>query len=234
MDPLFVADSVGVTFGTRDVLKSATAWASPGKVTVLLGRNGSGKTTLLKASVGLIPMRFGSARFAGEVHVRPRLACLARRGLFFQPATETLSRRHTLRWQFEVMGHQTGQAFPWGLVERLGLGGVLDQTPFEISGGEARKACIALALARKPRCLLADEPLSGIAPRDQEEVAKGIGALAAGGAAVMVTGHEVEPLLDLAHEVIWMVAGTTHGLGAPEVARSHAQFQREYLAGRWA
>jgi ABC-type branched-subunit amino acid transport system ATPase component len=179
-------------------------------------------------------MRFGSTRLAGEVYLRPRLARLALRGLFFQPATETLSRRHTLRWQFDVMKRQTGQAFPWDLVERLGLGDVLDQTPFDLSGGEIRKACIALALARRPRCLLADEPLSGIAPRDQEEVAKGIGNLAAGGAAVMVTGHEVEPLLDLAHEVIWMVAGTTHGLGAPEEVRSHAQFQREYLAGRWA
>lgn len=229
MDGLFAADSVGVTFGPRDVLKSATVWANPGRITVLLGRNGSGKTTLLKASVGLAPMSFGSTRYDGEVFLRPRLARLARRGLFFQPATQVLSRRHSLRWHFEALRRQTEQAFPWEILEDLGLDTMIDQTPFEISGGEARKAGIALALARRPRCLLADEPLSGIAPKDQERVAARIRALASGGTAIVVTGHEVGPLLELAHEVVWLVGGTTHGLGRPEAALSHAQFRREYL-----
>jgi len=51
-------------------------------------------------------------------------------------------------------------------------------------------------------------------------------------AAILVTGHEVEDLFDLADEVIWMVAGTTHGLGTPEEAARHAQFRLEYLGTR--
>lgn len=229
MDALFAADSVGVTFGDREVLKSASVWAAPGRITVIMGRNGSGKTTLLKASLGLAPMAYGSTWFDGEFFLRPRLSRLARGGLFFQPATQVLSRRHSLRWHFEALRRQIGQAFPWEILEDLRLDTILDQTPFEISGGEARKACIALALARRPRCLLADEPLSGIAPRDQERVATRILALAESGTAIVATGHEVGPLLELAHDVVWLVGGTTHGLGTPEAARSQAQFCREYL-----
>ena len=44
-----------------------------------------------------------------------------------------------------------------------------------------------------------------------------------------VTGHEVEDLLAIGDEVIWMVAGTTHVLGTPAEAHAHHQFRNEYL-----
>jgi ABC-type lipopolysaccharide export system ATPase subunit len=63
-------------------------------------------------------------------------------------------------------------------------------------------------------------------------VAAALRSRADAGAAILVTGHEVEDLLDLADEVIWMVPGTTHGLGTPEEAARHAQFRLEYLGTR--
>ena len=46
---------------------------------------------------------------------------------------------------------------------------------------------------------------------------------------MVVAGHEVPELLALADEVIWMTAGTTHGLGSPAAAVTRDQFRREYL-----
>ena len=46
---------------------------------------------------------------------------------------------------------------------------------------------------------------------------------------ILITGHEVPDLLDVSDYVIWMAAGTTHGLGSPGQARAHDQFKREYL-----
>jgi len=63
-------------------------------------------------------------------------------------------------------------------------------------------------------------------------VATALRARAAAGTAILVTGHEVEDLFDLADEVIWMVAGTTHGLGPPDEAARHHQFRLEYLGTR--
>jgi len=82
---MFTADSLGVSFRDRQVLKAATVWAKAGQVTVLLGRNGCGKTTLIRAALGLCRREFGVVQFADRVYERPRLSTLARRGLFTFP-----------------------------------------------------------------------------------------------------------------------------------------------------
>ena len=115
------------------------------------------------------------------------------------------------------------------IVDRLGLRNLLDQTPPELSGGERRRAEIAVAWIRAPRCLLADEPFAGIHPSDLDILAGAFKELAREGCAVVITGHEVPQLLEIADDVVWMVAGTTHGLGSPEQAVRHEQFRREYL-----
>jgi ABC-type Mn2+/Zn2+ transport system ATPase subunit len=122
---------------------------------------------------------------------------------------------------------------PAPVLEALALDGLADARPQELSGGEQRRAALALALIRRPTVLLADELLTGIAPRDAELMATGLKGLAANGAAVILTGHEVHELFAIADEVTWLVAGTSHGLGAPAAARRHDQFAREYL-GVWS
>jgi ABC-type multidrug transport system ATPase subunit len=232
MEPLFVADSFVKSFGQREVLKAATAWAVPGKVTVLFGRNGSGKSTLIKAALGLLRAEYGVVRYDGVTYSKPRLHHLARLGLMYLPDRGLLSRRRTLRWHHRLLDLQMEED-PWpGAVGAMAVGGLLDRRRDEMSGGEKRRADLSLVLAREPRCLIADEPLAGIAPADKEMVSRAIRTLADGGCAVLVTGHDVEALMDLSDEVVWVVGGTTHWLGAPETAREHFQFRQEYLGSR--
>ncbi len=276
-EPLFAADSFGKSFGSREVLKAATVWAVPGRVTVLFGRNGSGKSTLLRAAMGLLRPDFGVVRYDGEAYLRPRLHKLARRGLMYFPDRGLLSRRRNLAWHHRVLRLQMsrsrlseaeagvaveglGAGAPvkepeagvaveelgaGARVEELGAGArvkelgagapvedLLSKLPDEMSGGEARRAEMSLVLARKPRCLIADEPLAKIAPKDKEVVSGAIRKLADEGCAVLVTGHDVEALLSLADEVVWMVGGTTHWLGSPDSARNHFQFRQDYLGPR--
>lgn len=228
-EALFVADSIGVSFGSTTILKAATFSARPGKVTLLMGRNGSGKTTLLRAALGLCSLNQGVVRFGSEVFLQPKLSTFARTGLYYLPTGGSLSRGLTLRWHLRAMEEEFGPSESFSLTESLGLSPFLGHTPFEMSGGEERKAELVLAMARNPTCLLADEPLHGIAPKDQEVVATALRDLADSGAAVLVTGHEVRALLDMSDDVIWMTAGTTHGLGTPAEAMVHDQFRREYL-----
>jgi ABC-type multidrug transport system ATPase subunit len=221
------------SFGLNQVLKSATAWASPGRITVLLGRNGSGKTTLLRCSLGLRWAQQGVVRFRGRVYTRPRLSTLASHGLFFLPDRDLLSRRMRLRHQLEWVGSTFRSGHYADVVERLEIRHVLDAYPHEMSGGELRRAELALAVARRPRCLIADEPLTEIEPKDRDLVMAVLRDQAACNTAILITGHEVDDLLSFSDEVIWMAAGTTHGLGSPEEARAHHQFRREYLGPRF-
>lgn len=226
---VFSADSICRSFGGRAVLKSASIWASAGRITVLFGRNGCGKSTLLRIGVGLLRADQGAVHFDGRVFVAPRLHDLARRGLFYLPDRDLLSRSVSLREQFRAIQWSFGGDRLDSAVARLGLGELLDRVPPELSGGERRRAEIAAAVIRAPRCLLADEPFTGITPKDAGIIAEVFREMAHEGCAVVVTGHEVHTLFEVADEIVWMAGGTTHWLGTPEQARRHEQFRREYL-----
>lgn len=213
------------------MLTSATLIASPGTITVLLGRNGAGKSTLLKIAAGWLAPDYGVVIFKGARTIRPRLAALAREGLFYLPERDLLCPSLTLRQHLHALAARFPQARDGSedALHRLGLEARADQPVASLSGGERRRAELAVAVARRPDCLLADEPFQGVAPTDIELIASCLRELARQGAGVVVTGHEVPVLLDIADQVIWQSAGTTHYLGAPSGARKQEQFVREYL-----
>ncbi|MCI0436782.1 MAG: ATP-binding cassette domain-containing protein [Gemmatimonadetes bacterium] len=228
MSAIFEADGVGKSWRGRRVLTTASMRVQAGRITVLFGRNGCGKSTLLRAAVGLTTPDWGVFRMHGRWIRRPRLHALARAGLFFVPERDLLTRNRTVNDHFATVR----RAFPGTdehAIDRMQIGGLLDRYTHELSGGERRRVEFALALARRPVCLLADEPFMGIAPGDADVIARQLRRLAADGCGILVTGHEVSALLDIADEVLWMVAGTTHLLGPPSHAAVHDQFRREYL-----
>ena len=120
-DPLFVADAFGKSFWGNPVLKSATLWARSGTVTVLLGRNGSGKTVLIKCALGFIRADRGVVHYGEETFLRPRLHRLARRGLFYLPDYDLLSRRLRIGAQLDLMAARYRQPSGGNWVERLGV-----------------------------------------------------------------------------------------------------------------
>ena len=232
-DRVFRAEGFTKGFGRTDVLKSASLWATAGRVSVLFGRNGSGKSTLLRCMLGLAVAETGVTHFGGLASERPKLRRLARRGLFYLPDRAFLPR--TLRFGTAVGAVEAAHG-PCPnreqIFERLGVGTWADRRPSELSGGEQRRCEWALALLSQPSCIVADEPLAGVTPKDQVLVCAVVREAASRGCAVIVTGHEVEQLLNLGDEIVWMTSGTTHGLGAPANALKHEQFRREYLGPR--
>lgn len=229
MAPFFSADSISKSFGPRVVLKAASIWASEGRITALFGRNGCGKSTLLKIGAGLVAPDQGAVHMAGRIFLHPRLQELATLGLFYLPDRNLLARRLTLRQQIQAAEWQFEAGRTPAILNLLEISCRLDQSSTQLSGGERRRAEIALACIRSPRCLLADEPFGGIDPADQEVIAEALLELAREGCAVVVSGHDVPLLLKIADDVVWMTAGTTHGLGAPAAAVTNDQFRREYL-----
>jgi len=206
-------------------------WATPGRITVLLGRNGCGKTTLLRIACGLLRPDYGVVIYQGERLLRPKLWKLARRGLFFLPERDLLHRSVKCADHFNAIAQQHGDDQVKQALGLLRLGDLVDRKPRQLSGGERRRIEVGLALARQPACLLADEPFMGIMPNDAELLQQAFSALADQGTAIILTGHEVRSLLNAADDIVWHTAGTTHVLGDPEQARRHDQFRREYLAG---
>ncbi len=232
-DVVLEVDGVGKRFGRRDVLKAASFRARVGAITVLMGRNGTGKTTLMRVAVGRVRPERGRVLYDGLYRPRPALHRLARAGLMY------LDQESALTSLFSVRDHLASVARTFGsgarmqeVVDRLALGEFLGRRPGDVSRGERQRAALALSMLRSPRCLLMDEPFAGVAPRDRPLVAHGLESLREAGAAVVVSGHDVEDLLAVADDVIWVVAGTTHWLGTPAEAAADEGFRRDYLGSR--
>jgi ABC-type multidrug transport system ATPase subunit len=227
MGAVLRAESIGKRFGQRQVLKTATVWAKPGRITALVGRNGCGKSTLLQTIAGVRAFDSGALHFRGRFYPRPRLHVLARAGLFYVPERGLLSPMMTVRRQLALLKAATD--VQRGALAALDLEAFLDRYPRQLSGGERRRADLLIAALRAPHCLLADEPFQGIAPLDIERLSAVLRNLANAGTAVLITGHEVGALFDLADDVVWLTSGSTWHLGPPATARVHEQFRREYL-----
>lgn len=231
---MLTADSIGKRYGTRWVLRAATLRAVPGEVRALIGRNGAGKSTLFRIAAGLLRADYGIVRCDDTVFLHPRLPMLARRGLFVLPDHDLLSNSLTVGAHLELAAATFGHLVDRAMVHMLALRDHLGKRPWQLSGGELRRAEVAVAVARRPRYFLADEPLRGIAPIDAERLLRVFGSMAADGCAVVVTGHEVRTLLGAVDHVTWCTDGTTYELGPPAAASANERFQRQYLGPRLA
>ncbi len=223
------ADSVSRSFGGRLVLASARLTASGGEVVGLLGRMGMGKSTLLKICAGVMSPDSGWVEFDGQQYQRPRLSTLASRGLFYLAESENLVTALTVEQHFDLIEKRFGKGDRSFVLEFLGLHSFLGAKAATLSGGESRRVEIALALLRRPSCLLSDEPFRSVDPLMCDLLGKAFRHLASTGCAVVVTGHEVNALKPYLDSVVWVTSGTTYSLGNTDAAWSHDAFRNEYL-----
>jgi ABC-type multidrug transport system ATPase subunit len=229
MSYVLVADCISKSFGRRQVLSSASLRARAGEVRAIFGRNGEGKSTLMRVAVGLLQPDSGTVRLDDVALVRPTLAALALRGVFFLPDHQPLSPARRLGAQLELFERRYARRSAAEALRLAGVEHLLDRAPDTFSGGELRRAELAVAITRSPSVLIADEPYRGIAPADHDALTAMFRLLASEGCAVVVSGHEVPSLLAAADHVTWSTSGTTVELGPPDRASAHDAFRRDYL-----
>ena len=142
-----------------DFFLDAGVSAADGDVIALVGPNGAGKSTLLRALAGLTPadgtIAVDDVDVAGLPPERRRVGWVPQAGALF-PHLNALD-----NVAFGVGGRAgRGRAQEW--LERLDIGELAPRKPEQLSGGQAQKVALARALARNPRLLLLDEPLTAL------------------------------------------------------------------------
>jgi ABC-type multidrug transport system ATPase subunit len=231
---ILCADSISRSFSGRRVLSSARLAVESGQVVGVLGRVGMGKSTLLRICAGVLDADSGWVEFAGRQYQRPRLSTLAARGLFYLGESDNLASALTVRQHFDLIEKRFGSGDRALATESMKLEPFLDARVETLSGGEIRRAELALAMLRRPLCLLADEPFKSVDPIMCETLGNAFRHLANNGCAVVVTGHEVNALKPYLDSVVWVTSGTTYSLGNVDLAWAHAGFRKEYLGPRGA
>ena len=159
------------------VLDRATLELHRGETTSLTGVSGSGKTTLLGVIAGLLRPSSGRVAFDGRdlatMDDTARAALRAQRiGLVLQSGNliPFLSAIENVELAIELADGTASRDRAVQLLEELGLGGRMHHRPHQLSGGEAQRASVAMALANEPDLLLADEVTGELDSSTAEEV----------------------------------------------------------------
>jgi putative ABC transport system ATP-binding protein len=162
--------------GEVAVLRGVDLAVASGERVALTGESGSGKSTLLHLIAGLDQADGGEIRISdtalSDLGDAGRAALRRDRlGLVFQQFNliPSLSVRDNLAFQSRIAGRHDA-AWHAELVERLGLGGLLNRYPEQLSGGQQQRVAIGRALAVRPQLLLADEPTGNLDEATADEV----------------------------------------------------------------
>jgi zinc/manganese transport system ATP-binding protein len=212
---------VGVRLGGRQVLDDVTFSLGHGSVTGIIGQNGAGKTTLLRVILGLIAPSGGQVLFEGQPrHNKTLHAKKMGASIGYVPQKLVIDPDMPLRARDVVSlgldGHKLGFAFPSRqrreLVDKaladVGAVKYADARVGELSGGEQQRVLIALALISRPKLLLLDEPLANLDLRSEQEIVALLGKLAhEQGIAVLLSAHDMNPLLGVMDRIVYVANG---------------------------
>ena len=176
-------------------LRGVSLTLDAGELVALIGPSGSGKSTLLNLLAGLDEPDGGSVDIAGErISRRPetvRARLRARRiGMVLQSGNlvDHLTIAENIRLQLTLAGRRDGRAAT-ELASRLGLAAHWNALPAELSGGEAARAGLAVALAAEPPILLCDEPTAEVDATTEKQVIASLAEQRSAGTAILVATH---------------------------------------------
>ncbi|NHQ87417.1 ABC transporter ATP-binding protein [Iodobacter sp. HSC-16F04] len=235
-------ENVSFAYGERPVLTDVSLSIKPGQVVAIMGGSGSGKTTILKLIGGQIQPHMGKLTVAGEdvgrmneaslYKMRKKLGMLFQFGALFTDLSVFDNVAFPLRERSNLPESMIRDLVLMKL-NAVGLRGVSDQMPSELSGGMARRVALARAIALDPAVMLYDEPFTGLDPISLATIGQLIRNLndALGTASVIVT-HDVEESLSIVDYVYFLADGKIVAEGTPEQVRSSTHpFVKQFING---
>nr|WP_306296329.1 amino acid ABC transporter ATP-binding protein [Acidomonas methanolica] len=221
------------SFGSNEVLKGISLAVARGELISLIGPSGCGKSTFLRClnfleipdsgDVRVVDVTVSRTGRRGWLRADERQAHQLRAhiGMVFQSfnlfpqytvlQNAMLAPRVVKRARVQEAEHIARQ-----LLEKVGLGHVLDRYPQTLSGGQQQRAAIARALAMKPDVMLYDEPTSALDPEVAEEVLNVMRALDDEGMTQIVVTHDMRFARAAADRVLYVEGGQIVEEGPPE------------------
>jgi ABC transport system ATP-binding/permease protein len=213
--------------GSREILREMSLSVEPGELVAIAGGSGAGKTTLLEILAGLAPPSSGEVRHDG-LTCGARTSCQSRIGYVPQDDIIHLEMplRRTLRYAARLrLPAGTPAAEADRIVEQtmhdLDLADRADVPVRALSGGQRKRASIAVEVLTDPRIFFLDEPTSGLDPATAADVMGVLGRLSRRGVAVVLTTHE-PAAIDRCDRVVFLARDGHHVFtGTPTEARRY-------------
>jgi len=188
-------ESVGLSYGGDNVAHDVSFHIHTGEFWGIIGENGSGKTTLMKALLGLIPCAsgrivMGEGLKPNEIGYLPQQSAIQKD---FPASVEEVVLSGTIGYrgwkpfygkrEHEIADHN---------MESLGLLPLKKHSFQELSGGQQQRVLLARALCATKKCLVLDEPTTGLDPVVTAEFYRLLKDVNAGGMTIIMVSHDVE------------------------------------------
>jgi ABC-2 type transport system ATP-binding protein len=211
-------DDITVDFGPVRALDGISLAVDEGAVLGLLGHNGAGKTTSVRVAATLLRPTSGSVRIRGVDAVNHPHDVRRQIGVTGQYAglDDYLTARENLELVGRLLGLGRGAATrAAALVDRFDLGELADRRVGQLSGGSRRRVDLAASLVGSPAVLFLDEPTTGLDPVARSRFWDEIRAVAAAGAAVVLTTQYLVEADQLADRIAVVDHGRLVATGTP-------------------
>ena len=233
------------------VVNGSSFFIPKGKITAMIGESGSGKSMTVASLLRMLPV---SAEASGEIRyngadlleaTKEEMVALRKKEFFtiFQDAMNSFNPSVKLdRQLYAFSAGRVGDdpaSFRKNMIdilEKLNLSAdILNQYPFELSGGMLQRCMIACALYVKPALLIADEPTSALDKVVQKEFLKWLRLLNENGTTVLIITHDLDVVEDAADEMIVMRKGEIVETGAvmDVIARPTHEYTKRLLDSRF-
>jgi ABC-2 type transport system ATP-binding protein len=200
---------LGKQYGSRWALQDCTLEIPSGSVTALVGPNGAGKTTLLHMVIGLLEPTSGVVEVFGRSPSRDATEVLPRLGFVAQdhPLHRNLTIAEMLRYG-RKLNPTWNQDYAGSRIDGLGLS--TSQKVGQLSGGQQAQVALTLALAKRPRLLVLDEPVASLDPLARREFLNAVmEAVVDEGITVVLSSHIVAELERVCDHLVTLAQGAT-------------------------
>ena len=238
--PYISFEGVSKSFGEFKVLQDVSFWILPGETLCILGRSGVGKSVSLQMLLGFLKPDTGKVLVAGEditgfaeeqlQAIRRKVTMVFQSGALFDSITVGENVAFPLRERGELQEDQIFQVVK-GLLELVGVAGMDNLLPSDLSTGMKRSVAIARALASQPEAVLYDEPTTMVDPLMGQLLGDLIERLKQQlHLTSIVVTHDMRFAQKLADRVVFLHEGKAHFFGTmAEMQASDDPVLREFL-----
>ena len=231
------------SYGNNVVLNGLNLFIEVGRVTVIIGQSGGGKSVLLKHMIGLIRPDKGKVEIDGQditaFNERQLNEIRKRFGMLFQEAALFDSMTVGQNVAFPLIEHtklpkSTIREIVSEKLAHVGLRGVEDKMPSELSGGMKKRVGLARAIALEPEIILFDEPTTGLDPIMADAIDQLIVDIQSRlNVTCVVISHDITGTFKIAHKIAMLYQGKIIEYGTPEeIKNGRNPILKQFLEGK--